>query len=267
MRSNERKATRKPIYFYPGKDVNHNLIAVPAANTLITGDQGVGKTSLINQLVLRLIQDYSYVDMNIHLFSGEYSNCYDWAVRRKGEITQDRVLPSIVKRQKTDSIRVVFEYIEKLTSCDSGVSDIIFIDDIPFDWNDLDYVKNVLEECVNKGICVVWVVPSVIQLLEEILPYFTHKCVFKVEDSVNQVILGSNASVCSERGRFMLNSTDSLISCQEITVPFTPISVLNKIVGAFSIRCNTVESIVDFAHKDSKHAASFFKRVIADMLE
>ena len=266
MKTNERaNVTMKRVFFYPGKDCEYNLKAIPADHTLIAGLTGTGKTVMINQIIIQLMQMYSPNDICISIINGLTMPTDYWRVKKNGKVDDSRVVSSIgMIKQTVDasrddymSVGRLFELLEELcfnkeerikNGFNVQENDIVIIDDIEFDHSNVDKVTRLFEKCRKVGIYVIWAVQSSDCHDKKFINMFKNFLCLRCTEEASKNILGCDIASSKNLNEigvcYYHHYISSMWQINKIWVPFTPDTVINKIVGAFSVRLDNVYPIL-----------------------
>lgn len=259
MKTNERaNVINRPVFIYPGRNNEYDLKAIPADHTLITGLTGVGKTTMINQIVIQLIQQYSPDEVRIHIISGHGFNDIDWKVRKKGKVDSKRILPSIVYTGQTevidrdDYVPNVCDYIESIgkehvrtvqEGYDIIGTDIVIIDDVILDKQSREQFKSVMQW--SNTVKVIFAMQPYTWLDEKFIKLFRNRICLKSTEEVSEMMLGCNIAssrLLEDRYVAYYKRAGENNTIHKLWIPCTPISVINKIIGAFSVRLSNKSS-------------------------
>lgn len=262
MKSNEMKKQSKQVMLYPGRDDAYNYRAIPLRNTVVAGFSGSGKTTFMNNLILRLITEYSPETIQINYWDGLGEEFIKWFPKTQGKISRDRKLPHFQSiSHGADCIKT--NGLLECKSADMFIADILseiecreskwvdmqlrntpfptaiyIIDEIHhvFNW---DILYDVLARCEYVNVfCIITSQGSRINHPRLVSACRNRICLRNVAE-ISELLLGCNIAASEDMPKHgMCYYKDALYkrAPEAMYIPFIPETLIMKMVGAFSVR-------------------------------
>lgn len=83
----------RDLYYYIGRDEEHNYVATPLSNMIIAGVTGAGKSTLLNNILIKLIQESNPNEIDLRLYDLKGSEFLFWQT----SIPEGKNLPYVSK--------------------------------------------------------------------------------------------------------------------------------------------------------------------------
>lgn len=241
----------KEIKIYPGKDVNGSYIAVPLRNTLVTGRDAVGKSTLIKQVITKLVEEYSYRDIAINFWHSKPVSM--WYLN-----STERTIPHF-QHLCCGEETPLENFLEKVmrTPCKVNIC-IIDLDDATLTENELELINNL------SGHIRLILASRSQNVNKELMKKFDDLFIFNCKPSESVAMLGTeDASRLNNIGRFICHSFAGDFEDFTMQVQYKPDSYYKKFVGVYSQRNTTV---VDALLNGSQSTVNYAKVCLAKLL-
>lgn len=265
---NEVKTSNKRFFIYPGRDMDYNYRAIPLGNTVIQGGVGSGKSVLLEQIVVKLLQEYSPQDISIRVWD-RFGFLVDiWTPMKQGKPDTERVVPHFNLCAKgnchsdeeslesfksfLDAVYDIYQERVKLLKnngyeCIEEAGSIkreIIILDEPCLFSEQHYI-DMLKQSEKYGIYFI-IASQAGCITTETLNACKHRLCLRCQEKVSELMLNCNIAsrIQEPRGNCYYWFKDSRVSPELLYIPFTPNTVIKKIVGAYSQR---LKSVVDLS--------------------
>lgn len=257
----------RSLYCYFGRNEKHDYIATPMDSCIVAGRCGAGKSTFLNSMLVRLIQETNPNDISIHYHDCKSCESYIW----KESIPNGKCIPQFYCIEEYYDSDNGFQSFSKLTvslsslyqevqrrlevckeqdveqylSLDSIGNSILFIID--------EYQVYVEKECKNDG----WlehIVRFVIEnsrktgvylmlcsqgvhpISEELVKEFPIKVVTPCSEELSNLFIGNNAAYMDEAKYGVVWIKNGKDYPTRLYVPFYPDTWIRKFVGYYSMR-------------------------------
>jgi hypothetical protein len=255
-------------YYYFGRDEEHCYLATPMLSCIVAGRCGAGKTTFLNSLLVRLIQETNPDELSIYYndFTGEDSHIWSdnipdnkfipqlKEVRRFGSM--DGVesfekfgqslnnLLDIIATRRTDCIREGVENYRDIAKDYGGEEILYIINEYQVyseftgnkEWFDTT-IGRILSVCDAMGVHLLLLSQSNKNALsDKTILKFPIRIVTPISEDVSNLFIGCNlASMCKEKYGIIWIKNGKY-NPYKLYVPFYPDTWIRKFIGYYSIR-------------------------------
>lgn len=242
-------AKRKELFYYLGRDTQYGYPATKMGNMLVCyGNHAGGITPFVNNLIIKLVQEYNPRDISIEIVSSHTRGTVNTLLWRSA-LTNKRIIPqlkdiSILEIGSGEFEKLTYEYLNRMSMRHMNTEQehkktVIVIDNFDEFLSTLgdDGITNwehLIMQSAQYGLYFIALAADV-RSFKELVYYFNLKACFRTSVECSKIMLGNDSAAMPSFYAQQVYIKEPNKELQKLYVPFYPDTWIEKFCRYYGV--------------------------------